>query len=306
MLSWFYTSGFSYIRMMYKRGVVNVRIPRNKDDVEDFHHYKIGELSKNLDMPAVTIRSYDKNELIKPNKRGENEYRSYTVIDGNYFIMFKEYQNLGLKLSEVSKILTDSNIKEFEESFETINEKLNNDLFWLKKRIEGLEQKQKRCAMINTNLNKITIVERPAMYRIKHQEYDLFVEGKDYPSIRKKWTDAMPAVYFTYIFTQDDMIDYKNKISANWGLSVNEVLVEGTGLDKLPYTEYIPSRKCVYTIVSSSNEVYCKPRYFGFVMEYLEKNGLKLTGDIYGSFICNVKNDNVNGYTSYYEGYFPI
>ena len=283
-----------------------MRIPKNKEDVKDFRHYKIGELSKHLDMPAVTIRSYDKKELIKPNIREENDYRGYTVIDGNYFIMFKEYQNLGLKLSEVRKILTDSNLNEFEESFDTIGKKLNNDLFWLNKRIEGLEKRQKRCARIKTHLNKISILERPAMYRIKHQEYDLFVEGKDYSSIRKRWTDAMPAVYFTYIFTRNEMIDYHNKISANWGLSINEDLVEGTGLDKLPYTEYIPSQKCIYTIVSSSNEVYCKPRYFGFVMDYLEDNNIKLTGDIYGSFICNVKDDNVSGYTSYYEGYFPI
>lgn len=283
-----------------------MRIPRSRNDVKDFHHYKIGELSKNLDMPAVTIRSYDNKDLIKPNKRGVNEYRGYTVIDGNYFIMFKEYQNLGLKLSDVSKILTDSNLNEFQESFEEINKRLNNDLFWLEKRMKGLKEKQKRCARINTHLNTITIAERPSMFRIKHQEYDLFVEGKEYPSIRKKWTDAMPATYFTYIFTQEDMIDYKNKISANWGLTINEDLVEGTDLDKLPYTEYIPSQKCIYTIVSSNNEVYCKPRYFGFIMDYLEKNNIKLTGDIYGSFLCNVNNTDVNGYTSYYEGYFPV
>jgi len=283
-----------------------MRIPRNKNDIKDFRHYKIGELSKHLDTPTVTIRSYDKKELIKPNKREENEYRGYTVIDGNYFIMFKEYQNLGLKLSEVRKILTDNNLNEFEENFEIISKKLYDDLFWLKKRIEGLEQKQKRFGRIKTHLNKITVVERPAMYRIKHQVYDQFVEGKDYPAIRKRWTDAMPAVYFTYIFTQDDIIDYESNISANWGLSINEDLVQGTGLDKLPYTEYIPSQKCIYSIVSSSNEVYCKPRYFGFVMDYLEKNNIKLTGDIYGSFICNVKDDSVNGYSSYYEGYFPI
>lgn len=116
----------------------------------------------------------------------------------------------------------------------------------------------------------------------------------------------MPAVYFTYIFTQDDMADYKNRISANWGLSINEDLLEGTGLDKLPYTEYIPSQKCIYTVVSASNEVYCKPRYFEFVMDYLEKNKIELTGDIYGSFLCNINDDSVNGYKSYYEGYFPI
>ncbi len=282
-----------------------MRIPRFKKDIEDFHHYKIGELSEILRIPAPTIRSYDKLNLVNPNKRDESQYRKYTVIDGNYFIRIKEYRNLGLSQMESIKMLTDSELDEFTEKHLHIQKKLEEELFWIAKRKEGLQRKYNKFRNLRNSLNQISIVERPSMWRCNHQRFDRFEEEAVYKEDRVKWTSAMPASFFSLKFPEGDMLEYQFKESVYWGLAIEEDLVGGTGLDTLSGSEYIPAQKCLYTVVCASNEVCAKPRYFDFVMEYLAQNELQLAGDVYGSFICNVK-DGRDGYQSYYDAYFPI
>lgn len=282
-----------------------MRIPRYKKDIEDFHHYKIGELSEILKIPAPTIRSYDKLNLVNPNKRDESQYRKYTVIDGNYFIRIKEYRNMGLPLADSVAMLTEVNLDEFTEKNNHIQKKLADEHFWLEKRQEGLRRKVEKLKTLKSNLNQVSIVNRPPIWRCKHQKFDRFEEDIPYIEARRQWTSAMPASYFSLKFPMEDMQDHKGKESVHWGLAIEEDLVSGTGLDTLPGSEYIPAQKCAYTVVRASNEVFAKPRYFDFVKEYLNRNGLQLAGDVYGSFICNVK-DGLDGYHTYYDAYFPI
>lgn len=67
--------------------------------------YKIGELSKIVDLPIETIRYYEKNNLFPKTDRGENGYRMFNEIHIEYLEFIKLCKEYGFSLKEITDIL---------------------------------------------------------------------------------------------------------------------------------------------------------------------------------------------------------
>lgn len=65
----------------------------------------IGELSKRTEMPTKTIRYYEDFGLLEKPKRTNSEYRIYVQEDVEKLLFIKKAKKLGLKLSEIKKII---------------------------------------------------------------------------------------------------------------------------------------------------------------------------------------------------------
>jgi len=89
-----------------------------KDEKE---YYSIGQASKLCNVPANTLRFYDKIGLIHPDKLGENNYRFYSKETLMYIPVIKYYKQMGFSLEDIKKIVD-------ENSF-TIHEKLFKQKF---------------------------------------------------------------------------------------------------------------------------------------------------------------------------------
>ena len=60
--------------------------------------YKIGEVSKILNISKEMIRYYEKQGILKPSRKEDNNYRTYSVMDvflliGNYSLSINSFWN---------------------------------------------------------------------------------------------------------------------------------------------------------------------------------------------------------------------
>lgn len=65
----------------------------------------IGDLSKRTDVPVKTIRYYEDLGLLDKPKRTGSDYRVYSQKDVDKLLFIKKAKELGLKLSEIKKII---------------------------------------------------------------------------------------------------------------------------------------------------------------------------------------------------------
>lgn len=65
----------------------------------------IGELSKRTEVPTKTIRYYEDFGLLEKPRRTHSGYRIYVQEDVEKLLFVKKAKNLGLKLSEIKKII---------------------------------------------------------------------------------------------------------------------------------------------------------------------------------------------------------
>lgn len=68
----------------------------------------IKELEKILNIPRATIRYYEKENFIKP-QRNDNNYRDYTEDDLNTLKKIIVFRKLGIKLEDIHKIFSKEN-----------------------------------------------------------------------------------------------------------------------------------------------------------------------------------------------------
>ncbi|MFQ8583631.1 MAG: MerR family transcriptional regulator [Holdemania massiliensis] len=93
------------------------RIRADQEKTRNFHQYTVGEMASLLSMSAPTIRFYDSQGAVVPHRDQENQYRRYTVVDGNYLIKMKELKNIGASLQESVQLLNNVDFKEYCEGF---------------------------------------------------------------------------------------------------------------------------------------------------------------------------------------------
>ena len=98
------------------------RINADQEKTRDFHQYTVGEMAALLSMSAPTIRFYDSQGAVVPHRDEENQYRKYTVVDGNYLIKMKELKNIGASLQESVQLLNDVDLTGYCDGFRQLEQ----------------------------------------------------------------------------------------------------------------------------------------------------------------------------------------
>lgn len=68
----------------------------------------IGQLAKEVDIPAKTIRYYEDIRLLEPAKRWKNGYRFYVQADVQRLHLIKQAKALSLPLNEIKALVKES------------------------------------------------------------------------------------------------------------------------------------------------------------------------------------------------------
>ena len=76
---------------------------------------KIGQVAKLLDMPVETIRFYEKNQILSPERKENSTYREFEVWE--IFNLFEclGYRGYGFSVKDVKRIMKDASLQEIVE-----------------------------------------------------------------------------------------------------------------------------------------------------------------------------------------------
>ena len=99
---------------------------------------KINEVEKILDIPKATIRFYEKQGLLNP-QRNENTYREYSEADVDLLKRIVVLRKVGVPVEEI-KLLLDNKL--------SLQDALSQNMAALQKQMTELEGALKLCAML--------------------------------------------------------------------------------------------------------------------------------------------------------------
>lgn len=117
----------------------------------------IGDVSKQVGIPTKTIRFYEEIQLLKPAKRGENNYRTYYQTDIAVLNLIKEARALGLSINDTRNIVDICQNKGCEHISEYLSENIPSYLQSIDHQISRLQELKSRLKKVEQSIKDKTI-----------------------------------------------------------------------------------------------------------------------------------------------------
>lgn len=256
--------------------------------------FKIGNLSKLLNVSTNTVRRYEDLGYISSHRSEENGYRYFNEADIIKFINARLMRKFGFTHSDISKMLT-YDIDELKSSY---NERLSE----IDQQIEYL-QNLRHCLNDNIKMmNRIDIYEQPdyirdcvPLYYVLYQDGDkLLMESKRLSKIQD-FLYQSPEVQHVFIIRKEDADADNILLKKGWAIKISDL--DRFKIEKNDFVETYEKKKSLlrlaklpvdYDKVNTSNGSYLKDTLIKESIQYLEDHNLKLDGDIIGITIAIV------------------
>lgn len=129
--------------------------------MDDKIYLSTGELAKMLGVTKQTVIYYDKIGLISPAKRGEKEYRQYTLEQADELDSILTFRNIGVSIKILKEYLSERNAKRCIDMLKQQQEKVNKEIQKLDRVRKKIESRAKLLekVMAVKDLKKVEFIE---------------------------------------------------------------------------------------------------------------------------------------------------
>lgn len=247
--------------------------------------YSTKQLSQLLGVGQETLRHYEKNGLLLPDRNSENGYRLYSSLDGLTILQTKLFQSYDLTLKEIATATQGT------WSLEDQSDWLGLKQRELEKQISLLELKLARIKKLNSyldntikELNVIREFEFQSIYKV------LILEESNVHTVRinqimQNWINHLPLIHLTWHINQVDLIQQSAaNLPVRFGLGALEEFAELLQLDIAPPVFRFPSGFSVRTIIAVENPFHVFRKDFQILISYIHDNHYRICSDLTGRY----------------------
>ena len=250
--------------------------------------YKTNELAKILGVTTNTIRRYEKNGYISPEKSDESGYRSYTKGDVVKIAIIRQLRKCGFTHAEIEGFIGNSaeGIREIAQNkLDAIDREMLRLKYlrhWLKDNIQLMDV----CKDIGEGF---TFMDCPPVYYVIYSSDEKLLTEKDRLETIYNFMYAAEEVQHIELYKREDLD--RNKYITHRGWAIKEMDIERLDLydmmNNCKYIEYYPKQKCMYGVLTMPSEYVDMPEkalpYVNSFNErkekFLQENNLKECGD---------------------------
>lgn len=275
-----------------------------KEDFEGFANpkYGIGELSSMLKLHPQTIRFFEEQKILTP-QRTESGIRKYSVYDAYMLQLRKNYENLGFSLDDTKKILSYENTEDVLDSFEDARKRLKEEVELEKFLIKGIKELCYTIDNINLFYGNPSYKIRPAHYRHTHLDGEDLCSDADSCKARLKAIELMPYAKYSIRLPATD-VNLKEPSYYHCDVAVPEDAALRYGFDKIPNTWYVPEKLYLYSIIKLPSLCVPQIKDCDFMKDFMKQKHLKLNGNIYCDILINITEDGQK--YQYFETWIPV
>lgn len=273
--------------------------------------YRIGDISKLLGIPVQTLRYYEEQGIIHPEKDEKTGYRYYDAWVLNSLIDSLYYRSLDFSLKETEQILNEDNREEICRKYTEQEAKILHQIEEYKSKLEALSKKRQQMQTFMDDLNQFKECQCPGLLFFRHRLKDRFqsAEGvEDFNELKpgmKEWVERIPHIEPTFMIPKSSLQeDDKENLKYWWGWSmpIGEALQEG--MEPSSTNEYLPSCHCVYTVFQAGEEGTFSSAFFGSAYQKVVDKGYVVNGNPIGRLI--LKEHDKGQYHRYFETWIPV
>lgn len=242
--------------------------------------YSIGNVSKILNISKEMIRYYEKQGALKPSRKEDNNYRTYSSMDVFFLMEMIRYQSFGLTVKETTELLEDNYMEHYADYLEHYYHQLQDEVTFkllLKERIKEMAVRARTSQM---NIGKYWFKEIPS--------HDLLflcsAIDDDYNKISINENNRK-ALFSNDNFTFFESIVLFEEEENTWWYGISKDYTSALSLN-YQCENYLESKLCLCTMIDMGevgqfNRDLLKPIY-----EYVEANGYMIDGCIRGMIVC--------------------
>ncbi|MEK4064214.1 MULTISPECIES: helix-turn-helix domain-containing protein [Paenibacillus] len=266
--------------------------------------YKIGQVSKILNIPVETLRYYEKLNIVHPIKDDKNNYRLYEPWDINFLTECKRHRSLDYSLSEIHNIMHCDNLEQYSKRIEEkqidYNHKLKHYTLLMKKN----EELGRDLLNIKNDLGAFHFTEQQNSYYLLHRYNYSYEEKDDFHGVLEAWLNYLPFVEILVEMQMNDIINRDVTNDHAWGFSIKKEYVEAFNIPLSDKVKYIENALCVTTVISVGEKGSFSLKLLDNALEFIRKEGYQLAGNVIGHILARVHES--DGYHRYIKVWLPI
>ncbi len=168
-------------------------------EVRNLDKYKIGAVSRLLDLPIETLRYYESRGIVTPQKDEETGYRYYDAWDLNYLLDSICYRTYDFSLNDIVRMINDDDHATIVDRCLKKEAEFLRIIYEYKRKLDALVKFRQRISQIQNKIGTFEICERPAMIYQRQRVKNEFIFDEDALKLMKKWLDLMPFVDHTFL-----------------------------------------------------------------------------------------------------------
>lgn len=260
--------------------------------------YRISEVSKMLGISPQTIRFYEKYGITPREKDAANGYRSYDLSSIYTLLVGRQYQNCGFTLSETAELLRSLEVDYVQSQYERKVKEMERELDWYKRVHVRASEIAAQLKTVHDNAGQFITVYCPdfvgVVYSTSRRNDRLTPEAMETIS---KWGGQMPLTGFLLLFDET-----AQKRKAGFIASLEDAVF--LGVDKDPNVFRLPSRKCIYSVLTGDASKREVSAYFEETYARLRREGIQAVDVPFGRGIVTV--DRLNKQKYYTEFWIPV
>ena len=268
----------------------------------EFLKYKIGDVAKILGISPDLLRYYEKKGIVHPEKDPENDYRYYEPWDINFLIDCLWYKGFGFSLEQIARMITQSNVKDLIYDMSDAEEEIKASILRQELLLKRSRAHVSAIQRMRNNFGKCDLVHSPEVYRYLNRYNFIYDNSKEQQALSQRWLAYMPFVSRCFEIKAEDLSNDTDNYS--WGLSLEMEYVEKLGVPLEPPVEHLESVYSVHSFFKSSGKTGFSPRQLERVMEYINENGLSVSGSARGNLVCSVIDE--GKLTGFFEVWIPV
>lgn len=257
--------------------------------------YKIGEVSKMLNIPPETIRSLERMGLLSPGKKEGSNYRFYDLQDISQILNYKKYRQMGFSSAESIRFLTEGSQTELLQMLEEKQQEAERLSRHYRSKAEKLCSLRDMAASCETMVGRFYLLWRPESYALfMHSRKDEEVRFADADRIEESMQELMenaPFVERFYCIRQSWFEDGRSGREYLWGFLLRKYWAEQLGIQIGPQMQPVERPPCLFTVIpirEREDGAHFSAEQLDEAFEYMQGHGYRLNGDVYGVYVATL------------------
>ncbi len=249
--------------------------------------YTIGEFAQLLGVTTDTIRYYERQGIITPQKDIHNNYRYFNDLDCRNVLMSRWFRSFDFTLKQASQLTTNASLDDIQASIENQSDHVQKVIDRNKRLLRRLEEVSRDIHDLKEGSTLFTRSQSPGIYRIVQTSQNTLIHQDHIQKTVSQWMELLPFSFYSLKIPSEELNRPEPSMNHNWGLALTESDFEYFGLQLTNDMEYIPPFSCVNMLIETNNEVPLNSHLLVPLKEYLKNQDLSLKGDLIGKMLMS-------------------